>query len=537
MLGLSFEIRALQPLLVARLEGDPNSAVSFPYVPGSALRGALANSYLQRHGGDLAADSKPRRLFFDGSTRYLNAYLLDRLGRPTLPAPRAWFYDKEAGLHDGTELYDAGVIRELGGDVTDYLTHPKGVGERFCRIERPATEDEAEDREWRAPEVEFTAPEWQVTVHTTRERRAGRATDEEGAVFRYQALAAGTRLSGTILASTPEDVKLLQTLLEDGDLWLGGSRSGGYGRVSIEGVETIEAGWSETGTPPRDVEPGAPVVITLLSNAVIRHGDGRYTDRLGPDLLPPPLDAALEPVAVFKEISFLGGFNRKWGLPLYQVPAIAAGSVFAFRAKAAIPTADLEALVAAGLGEGRAEGMGRVAVNWHPEEMLVLKDLERERPDAVPVTLSTRSRPLADTMVGRLLRRELDRLLEERLGSVTTRVNQPPTRAQLSRLRAIVLSALPDRDVERVAGFLQNLESRARDQYTTARIDGQRLLAWLEARLATPDEIWNWLSEAEIDLPRIGDVEAALGGDLAREYTLRAIDRVLHRAGKEGAHD
>ena len=377
MIALTFEIRALQPLLVTRLEGDPNSAVAFPYVPGSALRGALAISYLHQHGGDLAADPEPRQLFFDGATRYLNAYLLDRLGRRTLPAPRSWFYEKRVGLLDGTELYDASVIGGLGGQVADYLGQPKVVSERFCRVERPATEGKAEDREWQSPEVEFTAPEWQVTVHTTRERCKGRATKDEGAVFRYQALAAGTRLSGAILTSTVGQADILQNLLGS-DLWLGGSRSGGYGRVRVKEIQRIENEWSETGTMQVDLEPGDPVVITLLSDAVIRHGDGRYADRLCPELLPPPLDAALESVAVFKEVSFRGGFNRKWGLPIYQVPAIAAGSVFAFRANAPIPAGALVSLEAVGLGEGRAEGLGRVAVNWHPDEMLVFKERELE---------------------------------------------------------------------------------------------------------------------------------------------------------------
>jgi CRISPR-associated protein Csx10 len=535
MIGLKFEIHALQPLLVTRLEGDPNSAVAFPYVPGSALRGALASTYAKSYGGDLAADPDTRRLFFDGHTRYLNAYLLDRLGRPALPAPRSWFYDKQAGLKDGTEMYDASVIRVLGGDVADVVARAKSVGERFCSMDWGV--EDAEDVQQEVRGVEFTQPEWQVTVHTTRERRKGRATKQEGAVFRYQALAAGTRLGGTILASTQSDADLLQGLLEAGDLWLGGSRSGGYGRVRIEKVQPITAGWSETGITQREVAQGKPVVVTLLSDAVVRDSDGCYADKLYPQMLPPALKAVLEPVAVFRQVTFVGGFNRKWGLPVHQLPAIAAGSVFAFRATAPVEAAALNALVEAGVGEGRIDGMGRVAVNWHPYEVVTLREVERERRDAVPVTLGPRSQAVADKMVERLLRRELDRLLDERLGSVTARVTKPPSRAQLSRLRAVVLNALPQGDVEGVAMMLGKLEPRARDQYTAARIDGQRLLTWLQTQLATPGSIWEWLSTSEIKPPSIGSAKAELGEALAREYTLRAIDRVLHRAGKERADD
>jgi CRISPR-associated protein Csx10 len=532
MIALTFEIYVREPLLVTRLEGDPNSAVSYPYVPGSAIRGALASCYLPALDFDLAGDPNSRRLFFDGSTRYLNAYPLDRLGARTLPTPLSWFREKGIELQDG-EVYDFSV------EKADYLKQPKSLGESFCQLFGEETEDE-DDPDLELAQVEFTRTQWQINVHTMRQRDKGRATTEEGAVFRYQAIAAGERLGGVILVSQPKDVLTLKGLLTGGDLWLGKSRSGGYGRVCIENVREVR-NWTETVTTPTDLGPGDRLVITFLSDAILRTQDGAYADRLTPDLLPTPLNAAAGFQTAFKRVVPLGGFNRKWGLPLYQSQAIQAGSVFVFDVTSTITAANLRQLETQGIGERRAEGFGRVAVNWHAKEpVLAVRQVEPEPATPVEISLSSDSQKLAQEMVKRLLRRELDRRLanhihERDLGSLSSW----PSNAQLSRLRAIALNALPSGDVSRLSGFLADdkLKARAREQYRGARIDGMRLLDWLRERLKKPTAIWQWLHPAGDPLPQIGDAQAELTDDLAREYTIRLVDGVLHRVAKERGNE
>jgi len=62
-----------------------------------------------------------------------------------------------------------------------------------------------------------------------------------------------------------------------------------------------------------------------------------------------------------------------------------------------------------------------------------------------------------------------------------------------------------------------------------------RLLDWLQTRLEEPQAIWQWLEPAGVQLPQIGNVQAELTDDLARKYTIRLVDGVLHRAAKERA--
>ena len=43
---INYRIDLLEPTLVTSLQGDPNSAVAFDYLPGSVLRGILIGKYL-----------------------------------------------------------------------------------------------------------------------------------------------------------------------------------------------------------------------------------------------------------------------------------------------------------------------------------------------------------------------------------------------------------------------------------------------------------------------------------------------------------
>ncbi len=52
MKAILYRLRLLEPVLVAQAgAGEENSAVALPYIPGSAIRGALAARWLAGHPG------------------------------------------------------------------------------------------------------------------------------------------------------------------------------------------------------------------------------------------------------------------------------------------------------------------------------------------------------------------------------------------------------------------------------------------------------------------------------------------------------
>ena len=110
MIALPLQIELLESLLATALEGDPNSATSYPFIPGSLIRGALAVHYWRQHrSSDLAADDTARRLFFDGTTRFLNGYLLDSSCARSLQVPLS--LRREKGSEPPTVIYDCSVGR------------------------------------------------------------------------------------------------------------------------------------------------------------------------------------------------------------------------------------------------------------------------------------------------------------------------------------------------------------------------------------------------------------------------------------------
>src|SRR5262245_10166531 len=117
MRALTFNLQLLEPMLVTTRQGDPNSAVSFDYAPGSVIRGALISLYLRKQKRKEldAHDQQVRDLFFNGRTRYLNAYplaVIDNTGAMsrTSPTPLSWRIHKDdpgpVMRPEGSKVYD-----------------------------------------------------------------------------------------------------------------------------------------------------------------------------------------------------------------------------------------------------------------------------------------------------------------------------------------------------------------------------------------------------------------------------------------------
>ena len=263
MKAIIYTIKLLEPVLVTALEGDPNSSVSFPYLPGSVLRGVFVGRYL-RHikkqqldaGNSDETNTELRRLFFTGETCYLNGCLDCGKYEPqrTLPAPRSWYREKDADLDQVVDLYDLAHPLSVSEDL-------KAIGNLFCSVgtNHPL----------------LLKPQRQLAVHTARNRRFGRARSSSGenelsgAVFQYESLAPGQSFVAVILCQN-EDETLLMSLI-DGKAQIGGSRTGGYGRVQLTHIKTEEAtSWQETSIKPNAANN--KVIVTLLRSEERRVG-------------------------------------------------------------------------------------------------------------------------------------------------------------------------------------------------------------------------------------------------------------------------
>lgn len=570
MYVLTYDLMLLEPFLATGLEGDPNTKTSLSYIPGSSIRGVLIERYIVNNQlSDLnPSDADQRRRFLSDETLFLNAYpLLD--GKRSLPTPLSWVKAKADEIEEGVTFSDFAVQRKK-------VEQPKGISNPFCRKD--------------GQQVRLLNPSRRVTVHTRRNMRMGRATAGDGAVFQYNALESYQAFSGVIICSTQDDLRCMMDLLDVAKLRIGGARSAGYGSASVLSVMPIED-WHEAGSGIEEIAPGKEIHISCLSPCIIRDSLGNYTANLS-SALEQELGTALNlvPEKTHRRLTTVGGFNRKWGLPICQAQAITEGSVFTFICSqdedVDILKEKLNNLELLGMGERRNDGFGRIAINWQTEETLTysnrpfigsaLGDSAQNQSLTGPVI---QSGALANRMAERMLRSTLERSLAERvrglqIESVTG--EDGISNSQLSRLRVEIREAIntamrpssaieaentktqagnnQEKDgrgegVRQVEAFLKGLKQTSLRQYERVRIDTgvsrkERLLPWVQNQLSTPSNLWADKNISDRDRQhllsrpkpvQLGQNEYEVPDKWREEYMLRLIDAVLAQATKNNS--
>lgn len=517
MIAVTYKIILKEPLLATSLNGDPNSSVSYDAIPGSMIRG-LAAARMVNIG---AMSDEVRGKLFDGRTRFLNAYPADAHWRRGLPAPLSWTKEKD-------RLSASGKIQDQASMRPTFRT-PTGVGKTFMWL----IEDEDETM------TALRNPERHISIHTLRRREAGRPTKSEGAVYRYDALAANECFVGAILVPDEAAGEALKKLLPAGAYRLGGSATAGYGRVHLQDV-VVNTDWHEYPDDALPLPKGRTFSVLLLSNVILR-------DELGSNHshLEKALDAQVELIKAFKSTEPVGGFNRTWGLPLPQDIAVSAGSLFVLRAQEDISRDRVEQWLENGVGERTVEGFGRIAVDWPVEAELIQVAATTVRGHSNVLTLTESARELAERMVTRRRRNELDIALVKAINNSVIR--HAPSNSQLSRIRIIARSALQEHDLSRIGTLMKReienqdgekidnpdaMKNNSLKKFEAARVavggGAKQLSQWLIELADNPTGVWDYLG---------GDHRVSLGtitaqSWMAEEYAVRLIDGVFDKAIK-----
>ncbi len=534
MKALTITIELLEPTLVIMFgSGDANQLTTAGYIPGTVLRNTLATDYIKENklSDKAALDETCRRLFFDDQIRFLNAYPVNRKSQRTLPTPISWYAGKE-NLADFHNRDIPLPIFDFSHNSSQDIDSPKNPDLGFCSFRHTDNEDEA-------PDVEFFAARRRVAVHNVRTTRR-MMIEDESSLFQFEALAEGQRFMGVILADDDVDLLPLKNTLSKADFSFGKSRSAGYGRVKITINPSGEmSDWSEY-IPPQDFEDFETddrIVITLLSPALVRESpklggayiaDISYALGVAPEKL----------VYASYRTEIVGGFNRKWGMPLPQSLAVQMGSVFVYPA-GEIDKTRLASFVEEGIGERRAEGFGRIAVNWHRYPQLQgIKISSGSGQNRVELDPTTHSGQLAQRIVTHQLRRKLDFELLKVINSL--KIKEAPSRSQLSRIRLAARKTLETGTLEELKTYLNVIRgktgpdktARTKTAYQVLRrshIGNESLYDWLESHL-NPDEIKKTLTWRN-EQPELGSISVDFDKDeaLKIEYTARLIEGVVKR--------
>ena len=424
-------------------------------------------------------------------------YYEGALGHRGIPKPLSWRVNKDDQQNLNAKIFDFAI------NFSEDIENPVLPSGDFCWIDEH--------------DVRINSPGFYISVHNASEDRNAKS-EENSTVYRYDAIAAGEVFSGAVLAERMDDLQTMKLLIDRDEFSLGGSRSAGYGRVCIEDVQII-SDWHEYDIDDAETN-GEIVIFTLLSDAIIREKSGQITT---------DLDSVLgcDRIGAFQKARAVGGFNRKWGLPLVQSHAVQAGSVFVYRASDADDKL-LKQIEQEGIGERRTEGFGRVAINWQNQAEMQRHPSFESSLSSHP--LSEESQRLAQTMTERRMRFILDRKLLEALSGL--RIESTPKNAQISRLRLAVRQAWRENDSKCVIEHLKGLKE-AKAQFERARVGEKKLLSWLMEGI-NQHRLWkDYLEPGEV--PSIAGVklESEAINTIEIEYTLRLLDALLKRTTRE----
>lgn len=421
---LLLRITPRSPLLLGDRSGISNFQETTDFIPGSALRGAVAARLLAScphpakahgHAGCPDGDDCPFwQLFGTDEPHFGNAYP-GGLG-PVYPFPlTARTCKRYAGLTTGTVAHDAkhhGVIDTLFADFAyDVVSDPDFPGRALMQPSlkkawssawAPRLRDHAEtcpaEREgrrcggpliqadgyyaWDDGVVYVEAPATARATHVGINRARSVAEDE--LLFTQETLEAGGRRQQHFFASVTMDrdgereTLFLESL--EGVHYVGRGRSRGYGEVVIspeadgsfpsledrlldfqDKVALALLPYQQVDERVVTAPEGQLFSLTLRAPAILEEA-GRPLRAPTPEMLGLPEGVLL--LRAWARPAQVGGWHSAAGLPRRTRPAVQAGSVFLYYAPQSVPEEalleQLTRLEAEGIGAERPRGYGQV---------------------------------------------------------------------------------------------------------------------------------------------------------------------------------
>jgi CRISPR-associated protein Csx10 len=341
MATIVYTIETLQPVKVATQGSQTDVQSSTDYLPGVTLRGALLAKYFRQNNGtvDLDTDRTQRQRWLNGDTRFLNAYpLVD--GERGMPFPNHLFAAKAA-----MKLHDSGSSQTLKVkslfEATLFDDDKRAAYGGF--IARVGTERQ------------------RISVTKKFHLHVSLQEMQNNLLFRYEAIEPNQRFQAVIHHADEALVAFVEGL-KGHEIYVGGSRSSGYGRCRIVSV---------TFTPDEErgfqaLSAGESFMVFAQSDWLLRDAYGFPSTSLAAVQLASWLggaDLQLKAIGSAVQTTEVGGYVEKWGSTMPLQTAVQKGSVFAFEIVAgSIDLMKADALQRRGVGDRRLEGFGEAVL-------------------------------------------------------------------------------------------------------------------------------------------------------------------------------
>jgi CRISPR-associated protein Csx10 len=512
---LSFYFKLAGSAVFSNQDGDPNSVQSEGYIPGSAVWGALAALFMRQNKLTTAnahANEQFRQWFLRGGLTFLNCYPRRyKAGQPyrLLPLPFSLGKDRD----DQNNIIDlvannSASTKKFGGFgvIEDNLIYTfaekhglkKSYHYHTTRNVFVPDSDEPKDK-----------------AKKNLSRLRGRADEDAGGIFVYEALERGQEFEGIILG-TENDLKVIKNLLEQTgyEIRLGRSKATQYGgAIKLEISEDVQPFKGELAGSAR-VNLGNKLVVTLTSHLLLENDLGYPSPDFPKKELAEGLkvkEGELKLVSAFVRRKTVGGYSAVWQLPRSQWSGFEVGSVFVFEVTGQGWENNIASAEEKGLGLRTGEGFGRFVLNRHGEKDKLekkeeFKNLQVSQPTAtVPASFVH----LTKELVKQDLLRQAEasgiaaaKLFFERPPDTADKKYRDPSGitslkpALIARLEIIFREI---QDFEAGQNRLQSLKKIARESLERARnAEGEPLFDILEKLMSTEKKKYSPKEEKEV---------------------------------------
>jgi len=358
-------IYAHEPLKISQVTGTSDASRALDHIPGSVLRGAFVQAYLQST-GRAPADLETEDVFDPRKVQFWNGYpSLD--GRRALPFAQHLFERKQ-------DAKEAVKRRPIYSSLDE---------RRFDGIRRESPVRIARDFMAAGEGVLLAAKVGKTSsLHLSLvedARRRGRMGEYRSRIYRYEALAAGQVFKAVVYAPVRTAFSEWLSRQKTLTLWLGGARNSGYGRTTVR----IEA---RPDSPERfggaSLKAAGELYVLAASDWILRDRNGRLASAPDAGWLGEQLGVELDLADQAVGTRLSGGFVSQWQAWQPAISAVRAGSVYKYRILSGeLDEERVRRLMDRGIGERVNEGFGRPAffTEWPYDEM---EDREPDRAES-----------------------------------------------------------------------------------------------------------------------------------------------------------
>ena len=456
---LEFVLENIDPLLFAERGADNILVTTKRYIPGSAIRGALAHLYINAHKLQNAyEDATFFDLFLSGKVRFLPAY---PIGCRELEQGDAF-------------VMPLSLMRSKDKTQTVDLTAAAENKAGFKKLQGFVVKKDS-----KLYQIDIDA---KIELHMSRSGDGERiiGSSREGNVFNYEYLEAGQLFNGAYIAD--DDVaELLQKVLLELNvevLHLGRAKSAQYGKCLYAAMPVKEA---------QQVALGDKLYL-LAQTPYIAFGSWQRVEQAAGELLG-ELEARLgcelakDGLQIFAAAESIDGYVGVWQAKKQAERALSAGTLIELRLNGAVDSAQLQEALLQGLGKGTEDGFGQFII-WQPLARPELVDKLPQK-QFKNIVLSNEVKKIAKKIIRERLLQEVRQQAAQDAQSGKLKINIENSNHILKRVEGLMYS---DQHKSVIQNIIKGDEfkKKAKDNLWNIKYDGVELFKLLTDESVKP---------------------------------------------------